>query len=72
MIGQYLPQTNESGTVVKSKNFSHLNKAQVLGFITNLLALMSISLPLKSVCVCVEHGSYWVFGLGLGLLGGNR
>ena len=27
MIGQYLPQTNESGTVAKSKNFLHLNKA---------------------------------------------
>ena len=29
MIGQYLPQTNESATVVKFKIFSHLNKAQI-------------------------------------------
>jgi len=27
MIEQYLPQTNESATVAKSKIFSHLNKA---------------------------------------------
>ena len=27
MIGQYLPQTNESVTVAKSKIFSHVNKA---------------------------------------------
>ena len=27
MIGQYLPQTNESATVAKSKIFSRLNKA---------------------------------------------
>ena len=27
MIGQYLPQINESATVTKSKIFSHLNKA---------------------------------------------
>jgi len=27
MIGQYLPQTNENATVVKSKKISHLNKA---------------------------------------------
>ena len=27
MIEQYLPQTNESATVAKSKNISHLNKA---------------------------------------------
>jgi len=26
MIGQYLQQINESATVAKSKNFSHLNK----------------------------------------------
>jgi len=26
MIGQYLPQTNESATVAKSKKISHLNK----------------------------------------------
>ena len=29
MIGQYLPQTNESATVAKSKNFSYVNKAHV-------------------------------------------
>jgi hypothetical protein len=29
MIGQYLPQTNESATVAKSNFFSHLNKAGV-------------------------------------------
>jgi len=29
MIGQYLPQTNESATVAKSKIFSHPNKASV-------------------------------------------
>jgi len=29
MIGQYLPQTNKSATVSKSKIFSHLNKAFV-------------------------------------------
>jgi len=27
MIRQYLPQTNENDTVVKSKKFSYLNKA---------------------------------------------
>jgi hypothetical protein len=31
MIRQYLPQTNESATVAKSKIFSHLNKAQSFG-----------------------------------------
>jgi len=27
MIGQYLLQTNDNATVMKSKKFSHLNKA---------------------------------------------
>jgi len=34
MIRQYLPQTNESATVAKSKKFSHLNKA-LLSYKTN-------------------------------------
>jgi len=29
MIGEYLPQTNKSATVAKSKKFSYLNKALV-------------------------------------------
>ena len=32
MIEQYLPQTNESITVAKSKKFSHLNKTLVYEF----------------------------------------
>jgi len=30
MIRQYLPQTNESTTIAKSKKFSELNKALVI------------------------------------------
>jgi hypothetical protein len=33
MIEQYLPQTNESATVAKSKNISYLNKAYVKDFV---------------------------------------
>jgi len=36
MIGQYLPQTNESATVAKYKKFSHLNKAQVYDEASNI------------------------------------
>ena len=41
MIRQYLPQTNESATVAKSKKISHLNKALItcrVGTLKSILA----------------------------------
>jgi hypothetical protein len=45
MIGQYLPQTNESATVAKSKNFSELNKAS---FTDHLLLLNKYHIPVPA------------------------
>jgi hypothetical protein len=43
MIGQYLPQTNESATVPKTQNFCQLNKAEEPRGILQKTRLLSLS-----------------------------
>ena len=57
MIGQYLPQTNESATVPKTFQFSELNKALVR--IVIMQRAQVVFRPVNSTCATVKDEAYY-------------
>jgi hypothetical protein len=56
MIEQYLPQTNESATVAKSKKISHLNNALFL--IPQKSNNFSFNQYIKRLSIFLVHNEY--------------